>query len=63
MDYPILETPEVTLDQCKVMFSECTTVDAGRVIESFAALKGTGVDKMLGQCKRDITQAYRSQND
>lgn len=63
MDYPILETPEVTSEQCRAMFSECTTVDADKVIESFTALKGTGVVEMLDQCRRDITQAYRSQND
>lgn len=54
MDYPVLETPEITEEQCKAMFSECTTVDAGKVIESFAALKGTGVVEMLEQAKRDI---------
>ena len=64
MDYPILETPEVTSEQCKAMFSECTTVDdVSKVLESFAALRGTGVVEMLEQCKRDITQVYRSQND
>lgn len=36
------------------MFSECTTVDADKVTESFAALKGTGVVEMLEQAKRDI---------
>lgn len=54
MEHPILETQEVTSEQCKAMFSECTTVDAGKVIESFAALKGTGVVEMLEQAKRDI---------
>lgn len=54
MDYPILETPEVTSAQCRAMFSECTTVDADKVIESFAGLKGTGVVEMLEQAKRDI---------
>ena len=64
MDYPILETPEVTSEQCRAMFSECTTVDdVSKVIESFAALRGAGVVEMLEQCKRDITQVYRSQND
>jgi hypothetical protein len=55
MDYPILETPEVTSEQCKAMFSECTTVDdVDKVLESFAALRGTGVVEMLEQTKRDI---------
>lgn len=54
MEHPILETQEVTSEQCKAMFSECTTVDADKVIESFAALKGTGVVEMLEQAKRDI---------
>lgn len=56
MDHPILETPEVTSEQCRAMFSEseCTTVDVDKVIESFAGLKGTGVVEMLEQAKRDI---------
>lgn len=54
MDYPILETPEVTSEQCKAMFSECITADVDKVIESFAGLKGTGVVEMLEQAKRDI---------
>ena len=54
MDYPILETPEVTSEQCKAMFAECATVDVDKVIESFAGLKGTGVVEMLEQAKRDI---------
>jgi hypothetical protein len=55
MDYPILETPEVTSEQCKAMFSECITVnDVSKVLESFAALRGTGVVEMLEQAKRDI---------
>lgn len=54
MGYLILETPEVTSEQCRAMFSECTTVDADKVIESFAGLKGTGVVEMLEQAKRDI---------
>lgn len=55
MDYPILETPEVTSEQCRAMFSECTTVDdVSKVLESFAGLKGTGVVEMLEQAKRDI---------
>ena len=54
MEHPILETQEVTSEQCRAMFSECTTVDADKVIESFAALKGTGVVEMLEQAKRDI---------
>jgi hypothetical protein len=37
------------------MFSECTTViDVDKVLESFAALRGTGVVEMLEQTKRDI---------
>ena len=64
MDYPILETQEVTSEQCKAMFSECMTVDdVSKVLESFAALRGTGAVEMLEQCKRDIMQVYRSQND
>jgi hypothetical protein len=55
MDYPILETPKVTSEQCKAMFSECITVnDVSKVLESFAALRGTGVVEMLEQTKRDI---------
>ena len=54
MEHPILETQEVTSEQCKAMFFECTTVDADKVIESFAALKGTGLVEMLEQAKRDI---------
>ena len=54
MEHPILETQEVTSEQCKAMFSECATVDADKVIESFAALKGTGLVEMLEQAKRDI---------
>lgn len=55
MVHPILETPEVTSEQCRAMFSECTTlVEADKVIESFAGLKGTGVVEMLEQAKRDI---------
>lgn len=55
MDYPILETQEVTSEQCKAMFSECMTVDdVSKVLESFAALRGTGVVEMLEQAKRDI---------
>lgn len=55
MDYPILETPEVTSEQCKAMFAECTTVDdVDKVLESFAALRGTGAVEMLEQAKRDI---------
>jgi hypothetical protein len=55
MDYPILETPKVTSEQCKAMFSECITVnDVSKVLESFAALRGTGVVEMLEQAKRDI---------
>lgn len=55
MDYPILETPEVTSEQCKAMFSECMTVDdVSKVLESFAALRGTGAVEMLEQAKRDI---------
>lgn len=55
MDYPIFETPEVTSEQCKAMFSECMTVnDVDKVLESFAALRGTGAVEMLEQAKRDI---------
>ena len=55
MDYPILETQEVTSEQCKAMFSECMTVDdVSKVLESFAALRGTGAVEMLEQAKRDI---------
>lgn len=54
MDYPILETPEVTSEQCRAMFSECATVDVDKVLESFAALRGTGAVEMLEQAKRDI---------
>ena len=59
MDYPVLETPEITEEQCKAMFSECTTVNVDKVCESFAALRGTGLVEMLEQCKRDIMQVYR----
>jgi len=55
MDYPIFETQEVTSEQCKAMFSECMTVDdVSKVLESFAALRGTGAVEMLEQAKRDI---------
>lgn len=55
MDYPILEAQEVTSEQCKAMFSECMTVDdVSKVLESFAALRGTGAVEMLEQAKRDI---------
>lgn len=54
MDYPILETPEVTSEQCKAMFSECNKVDVDKVVESFAQLKGTGAVERLEQAKRDI---------
>lgn len=54
MDYPILETQEVTSEQCRAMFSECTKADVGKVIESFAQLKGTGAVERLEQAKRDI---------
>ena len=54
MEHPILETPEVTSEQCRAMFSECTTVDVDKVIESFAGLKGTGAVEKLEQAKRDI---------
>lgn len=54
MVHPILETQEVTSEQCRAMFSECTTVDADKVVESFAGLKNTGVVEMLEQAKRDI---------
>lgn len=57
MDYPILETPEVTSEQCKAMFSECTTVDVDKVVESFAQLKGTGAVERLEQAKRDIIKS------
>lgn len=57
MDYPILEAPEVTSEQCRAMFSECTTVDVDKVTESFARLKGTGVFEMLEQAKRDIIKS------
>lgn len=58
MDYPILETPEVTSEQCRAMFSECTTVnDVDKVLESFAALRGTGMVEMLEQAKRDIMKS------
>lgn len=36
------------------MFSECATVDVDKVLESFAALRGTGAVEMLEQAKRDI---------
>lgn len=37
------------------MFSECMTVnDVDKVLESFAALRGTGAVEMLEQAKRDI---------
>ena len=55
MDYPVLESPEITKEQCKAMFSECMTVnDVDKVLESFAALRGTGAVEMLEQAKRDI---------
>ena len=55
MEHPILETQEVTSEQCKAMFSECMTVnDVDKVLESFAALRGTGAVEMLEQAKRDI---------
>jgi hypothetical protein len=36
------------------MFSECVEVDVDKVLESFAALKGTGAVEMLEEAKRDI---------
>ena len=54
MESPILETPELSSEQCKAMFSGCTTVDVDKVIESFAQLKDTGVVEMLEQTKLDI---------
>lgn len=54
MDCPILEAPEMTSEQYRAMFSECTKVDVDKVIESFAGLKDSGLIEMLEQAKRDI---------